>query len=326
VPIGAAAAVAYRSRNIEGPDMPRLIFVGLCFSFLAATAAAQQPDKQPENIVLREGTRQLSPHVHVLYGNPNIGIVIGSKASLVIDTGLGKPNGAVIAAEVAKLRKSPKLFLTTTHYHPEHAAGQDGFPADTVVVRNKVQQDELDASGAAMIADFSSRNDTNRGLLAGAKPGNADVLFGSELTLDLGDVKVRLMWFGPAHTNGDMLALVEGDSVLVSGDVVQNKVAFSLSGTKTTFASWFAVLDKVAQLKPAIILPDHSLPGDASMIAEQRAFMLDLQERTRALKKEGKSTDETARLISGELAQRYPTWGRMMFVPRAVASAYQEAP
>jgi len=62
------------------------------------------------------------------------------------------------------------------------------------------------------------------------------------------------------------------------------------------------------------------------MIAEQRAFMVDLQERTRALKKEGKGADEAARLISAELAQRYPTWGRMMFVPRAVATAYQEAP
>jgi hypothetical protein len=33
-------------------------------------------------------------------------IVVGAKATLVVDTGLGRRNGAFIAGEVAKLRKS----------------------------------------------------------------------------------------------------------------------------------------------------------------------------------------------------------------------------
>lgn len=60
----------------------------------------------------------------------------------------------------AKLRKSARLFLTTTHAHPEHASGQDGFPSETVVIRRKVQQQELDEVGATMIDTFRSRNET----------------------------------------------------------------------------------------------------------------------------------------------------------------------
>ena len=302
--------------------MQKSALLAFYLGLVAAPAAFAQ---QPNNIVLGEGaTKQLTPHVWAIYGNPNIGIVIGAKGTLVIDTGLGNRNGAFIVGEVAKLRKGGKLLLTTTHVHAEHSSGQDGFPADTVVIRPKAQQQEMDEIGAGSIETFRSRNDTNRELLAGARAGKSDILFDTEMTVDLGDVTVRLMWFGAAHSNGDMLTLVEGDNVLISGDVVQNKVGFGMSGSRSSLASWLAVLDKAALLKPALILPDHSPPGDGGMIAEQRAFMVDLMERTRAHKREGKSAEDTARLVSAELETRYRGWGRMNFIPRSVTQAYDE--
>ena len=107
--------------------MRRSAIVAVCFGLLAlpATGLAQQP----ENIVLNENdTKQLSPHVWALFGNPNIGIVVGSKGTLVVDTGLGKRNGATVAAATAKLRKGGNLYLATTHFHPEHVTGQSRLP------------------------------------------------------------------------------------------------------------------------------------------------------------------------------------------------------
>jgi hypothetical protein len=159
--------------------MQRAAMLALWFGLIIAPAAAfaQQPDRpatQPDNVVLQESApRQLSPHVFVIYGNPNIAIVVGARAMLVVDTGLGRRNGAYIAGEVSKLRKSARLFLTTTHAHPEHASGQDGFPPDTIVIRPKVQQQELDEIGATMIETFRSRNETNRELLADARVGKS---------------------------------------------------------------------------------------------------------------------------------------------------------
>jgi glyoxylase-like metal-dependent hydrolase (beta-lactamase superfamily II) len=291
----------------------------------AAAPAQDHPPKQPDNVVLQEGmTRPLSPHVFVIYGNPNIAIVVGAKATLVVDTGLGRRNGAFITDEVARLTKSTRLFLTTTHAHPEHASGQDGFPGETVVIRPRVQQQELEEIGAALIETFRSRNETNRELLAGAHVGKSDILFDDDLTVDLGGVTVRLLWFGPAHTNGDTVAFVEPDRVLVSGDVVQNKAGIGLTGSRSTLKSWIAVLDEVAALKPAIILPDHSLPGDFSLIAEQRGFLADLQESIQALKRQGKSAEEAARQISTDFQSRYAGWTRLNFLERSVISAYRE--
>ena len=304
--------------------MKRPATLALWLGLLAVSAAAFA--QQPDNVVLREGsTKQLTPHVWAIYGNPNIAIVVGSKATLVVDTGLGRRNGAFIAGEVLKLRKSAKLFLTTTHAHAEHSSGQDGFPADTVVIRPKVQQQELDETGASGIETFRSRNATNAELLADARVGKSDILFDEELTVDLGDVTARLLWFGPAHSNGDMLTFVEPDGVLVSGDVVQNKAGIGLSGSQSTIKSWLAVLDKAALLKPTLILPDHSQPGDGKLIAEQRAFLVDLQERIQALKGQGKNAEEAARLINTEFQARYAGWTRLNFLERSVTATFQEA-
>jgi glyoxylase-like metal-dependent hydrolase (beta-lactamase superfamily II) len=306
--------------------MQRSVVFAICFGLLAVPAAslAQQ---QPENIVLNEkDTKQLTPHVWALFGNPNIGIVVGSKGTLVVDTGLGRRNGSTIAGVASRLAKSSRLFLTTTHFHPEHVTGQSGFPADTVVIRPNVQQKELEESGAGMIDFFRSRSDVNKELLVDAGIDRSDILFDNELTLDLGDVTARLLWFGPAHTNGDMVILVEPDKVLVAGDVAQNKFTILPIGTQSTIRSWLAVLDRVADLKPALILPDHSPPGDSAMIAEQRAYMTDLLERAEAIKSEGKSAEDAARLIGAEFAAKYPGWLRPGNLTRAATQAYREAP
>ena len=76
----------------------------------------------------QENTTKISDHVWAIMGFPNIAIVVGSRATLVVDTGLGPKNGATAARVAAKLApNNSKLFLTTTHFHPEHAAGEPGF-------------------------------------------------------------------------------------------------------------------------------------------------------------------------------------------------------
>src|SRR6266567_4997369 len=104
----------------------------------------------PENSVTR-----VSEHVYAIIGFPNIGIVVGNRATLVVDTGMGARNGATIVREVEKLSKNQKLYLTTTHFHPEHAMGEQAFPANTILIRPVAQQEELDKRAAEYITRFS---------------------------------------------------------------------------------------------------------------------------------------------------------------------------
>src|SRR5580658_261415 len=246
--------------------MNRFAFFALG-SLLAAGAAAQMP--QP---LMKEDTVKISDHVWAIMGFPNVAIVVGDRATLVVDTGLGPRNGATVARVAAKLSKGPKLFLTTTHYHPEHAGGEPGFPAGTILIRNTVQQPEMEQHGLEVVDRFRTMSAQNAELLKDVRAFRTpDVLFEDEAKVDLGGgVTARLLWLGGGHTKGDELTLVEPDGTLVSGDIVQNKVVPGISADGGTSSSWIAVLDKLAQMKVQHVLPDHSPPGDGSLIASER--------------------------------------------------------
>jgi glyoxylase-like metal-dependent hydrolase (beta-lactamase superfamily II) len=253
-----------------------------------------------------------------MMGNPNIAIIVGTRGTLVVDTGLGAPNGDVIARTAQKL-SSPgsKLYLTTTHFHPEHAAGEPGFPAGTILIRNMVQQKEFDLNGLSMVDMFAKRSPVQEQWLSNRNFRTPDILFENEAKLDLGGVTARLLWYGGAHTKGDEVTFVEPDNTLVSGDVVQNKVMPNIFGDGGTPASWLAVLDKIAALPVAHVIPDHSAPGDGSLVAAERNFIADVRTRALALKKQGVLAADAATQLNTELKAKYPDWPNMntrMFV------------
>jgi glyoxylase-like metal-dependent hydrolase (beta-lactamase superfamily II) len=254
-------------------------------------------------------TVKISDHVYAIMGFPNIGIVVGSRATLVVDTGMGQKNGATVARLVAKLAPAnTKLFLTTTHFHPEHAGGEPGFPPGTILIRDAVQQQELEKHGQEMIDMFSGRSAENKELLAGLVLRPPDITFDQEATVDLGGVTARLLWFGGAHTKGDELTFVEPDRTLISGDVVQNKTMPFIYGDGGTPATWLAVLGKVEALNAAHVLPDHSAPGDGSLVKEEKNLISGIRTRALALKGQGVSVEDAGKQISAELKTQHPDW------------------
>ena len=292
---------------------------------LAAVSAALPVSAQPGGHLLSaSGLTRVSDQVWMIQGFPNIGIVVGDTGTLVVDDGLGTRNGQVIAAVAQQLStKGQKLYLTTTHYHAEHATGDGGFPASVTLLRPRVQQGELEAEGQKLIDTFIGRSAEDKALLQGFQYHKPDILFDSDSHLDLGGVTVRLSWFGAAHTRGDMLTLVEPDSVLISGDVVQNKAGPYLYCATCTVKSWLAVLDQVAALKPKIVIPDHSPMGDGSLIAQEREMLAFVQSRTLALKTDGKSADEAGKIVTQEFNARYPGWTNLNHLAEAVARIYE---
>ena len=269
------------------------------FVLVAICVAIGLPQTQqgvPENAVMR-----VSDHVYAIIGFPNIAFVVGTRATLVVDTGMGPRNGAVVVREAQKLAKGPALYLTTTHFHPEHSAGESAFPANTILIRPAAQQDEIDRRGAEYIDLFSSRSAQNKELLQGVKLRQADIVFDREAKLDLGGVTARLFWWGAAHTKGDELIFVPEDSVLIPGDIVQNKLVPNMPNEDASVKGWLSVLDQLAPLKPRFVVPDHGALGDGSLIGKERAFLLDVQKRAQELKRQGTSVEEAGKLLQAEL-------------------------
>lgn len=154
---------------------------------------------------------------------PNVGFVLGKRATLVIDVGMGPKNGETVLHELEGVSKNSTVYIVTTHFHPEHFTGAQASPASAIVIRNEIQQDEVIKKQPERIENFSQRSPEIKALLAPVKPRPPDVLFWKELTLDLGGLTARMFTLGPAHTKGDTYISVPEDGVLFTGDVIVSR-------------------------------------------------------------------------------------------------------
>jgi len=295
-------------------------------ALIGSSAAAQIPDP----LVKENATVKLAEHTYVIPdGNvglvPNVGIVVGSRATLVIDPGLGRRNGETVLREVAKISKNTEMYIATTHFHAEHTTGADAFPASAKYVNSTVQEADYAQGGVQQIQNFAGRSPMTAELLKGATGRKADITFDRDYTLDLGGVRVRFLVVGPTHTRGDTAFFVEGDAVLFSGDVVMNN-SFVAANQNSSMKAWLAAFDAFDAMRPRTIVPSHGPVGDGSLLQVNRAFMQEVQTRVRALKSQGRSIDETATAVQAEVQAKHPDWARANGLAGAARAAYAEAP
>jgi glyoxylase-like metal-dependent hydrolase (beta-lactamase superfamily II) len=297
---------------------------------LVATQAAAQGTPPPDPLVKEGTTVKLAPHTYAIPDAnvglvPNVGIVVGSRATLVIDPGLGRRNGEAVLREVGKISKNTELYIASTHYHAEHTTGYIAFPASAKYINSKVQEAEFAESGAQQIKTFSGRSPATAEILKDAAVRKADITFDREHTLDLGGVRVRFVVVGPTHTRGDTGLFVEGDGVLFSGDVVMNN-SFLAAMPVSSMKAWLAAFNTFEAFKPAVIVPSHGAIGDGSLIAANRALMTEIDARVRQLKSQGRSIDETAAAIQTEMQAKHQGWPRANGLPAIARAAFSEAP
>lgn len=291
--------------------------------------AAQPRGPAPDPLVRENATVRLAPHTYLIPDNnvglvPNVGMVIGSSASLVIDPGLGRRNGETVLRELAKINHPPALFIATTHFHPEHTTGYDAFPPEAKYVNSRVQETEFEQSGMSMVRTFAGRSAVTAELLKDAARRTADVTFDSDYIFDLGGVHVHAVLVGPTHTRGDTGFFVEEDRVLFAGDVVMNE-SFLAASDVTSLAAWLRAFDTFDAMHPSTIVPSHGATGPGTLIASNRALMQTIASRAAALKGAGKSADETAAAIQAELTDAHPGWARANGIAAAARAAYREA-
>ena len=301
-----------------------LAAAGLAVGLGAAIVQGQAPAPQaqqgggfslanlPPPMVKENATVKLGPHSYAIPdGNvvlvPNVGIVVGSKATLVVDTGMGPKNGAIVMREVAKVSRNADIYLVTTHFHAEHVAGIAAFPKQTKYVISRVQQQDLDELGADLTQRFASGNAVIGDLLKDAPVRKADILFDREYRIDLGGVNVRLLALGSTHTRGDTMVFVEQDKVLYAGDVVMPRVPVAFSQTSSARV-WEDVLAQLTPLGATVVVPAHGDIGTGAMIAEQRAAFAGLRTRVRALKAQGTPVDDAVKTLTMEFEREHPGW------------------
>ena len=243
---------------------------------------------------------------------PNIGVVCGRDAVLVVDTGMGPENGAKVLAAARKLAGVRKLLLTITHFHPEHGYGAQAFKGVATIIYNRSQADELVQKGAGYLDMFSGMNAEVATALEGTELVAADQFYdGTSHTIDLGGRTVILQQWGKAHTKGDQTIFVEDARVLFTGDLAEEKTFpifpwFPPHDTDIDSDRWVAALQDCESLAPRVVVPGHGNVGGVEILSEVRSYITELTAMVGAAR--GNGVEAMIAELKPKMLARHPDW------------------
>jgi glyoxylase-like metal-dependent hydrolase (beta-lactamase superfamily II) len=253
---------------------------------------------ESENIVLTARKRaetatitvqNLRGNVTALLGSGgNIGVLPGKDGKLIIDSGYSTSRGKITEA-LAGLSPEPVKHLVNTHWHFDHTDGNEWMHSDgAIILAHENTKKHLSTTTRVEAWDF-----TFPPAPAGSIP--AEVI-GKEKTLSINNTNVALAYYGPSHTDGDLSAYFVEPDVLHCGDTWWNGhypfIDYSTGGNikgMIKAAEWN--LAKASE--KTIVIPGHGKIGGKSELTEYRDMLVTIHDKVAALKKEGKTLEET---------------------------------
>ncbi len=298
----------------------------------AQTAAAAPNTAGMRPFIVQENiTQRISEHVWEIPdmsrpGTPNVAIIVGSKATLIVDTGMGPKSGTAITHEAQKLSGNTQFYLVTTDFRPEHISGGMALPPGTVWITPTAQKGDIATGTWKYINNFRARSPDLAYALADVTLREPDVTFDQEAKVDLGGgVIVHVLYFGPAVFPGDVAIYVEPDRLLQGGNFLASHSYPPIPDHNPGLTNYFNALDRMEALHPLIVMPHHGPMRDGTLIAGERLVLRDLEKRSLELKAQGKTADEAGKILVAEFAVKYPDWGAGPDnIPPAVKSFYTE--
>jgi glyoxylase-like metal-dependent hydrolase (beta-lactamase superfamily II) len=245
---------------------------------------------------------------------PNIGIILGSEAALIVDTGMGPANGATVLEVARKLAGDRTLILTLTHFHPEHGYGAQAFKDVAHIFYNAAQRDELVEKGDAYLDMFRTFGPGVAAALEGARLVMPDEVYkGRSATLDLGGRKAELRTWGLAHTKGDQVVWLPEERILFTGDLAEERIFpifpwFPPQDADLDAARWAEILTELETLAPMRVVPGHGSVGGVEILSAVRIYLLDVGARVVARRKTGQDADQIVAELGPMIRAEHPDW------------------
>lgn len=260
---------------------------------------------------------------------PNIGVIGGTDSVLVVETGMGPGNAEKVLEFVAGYAKGRRLYLTTTHFHPEHAFGAQVFAGQATYLVNRAQAADLAAKGAGYLEMFRGLGEWVARQLEGVELVAPDLIYDGLYDLDLGGRMVQLRPTGRGHTKGDQVVTVPDAGVMFTGDLVETG-QFSIFpwfppyDIDVSGLGWIAVMHRLIDESPLVVIPGHGDIGGPQLLADIRDYLEQLREETWRRRDAGMSEPAIAGQVRAVMTERHPDWAQPEWIERGVGALYTE--
>ena len=283
----------------------------------------------PAPIVDPSAVKEIAAGIYVIGDRrvplvPNIGIILGRDAALVVDTGMGPENGEKVLATAKRLAGRRPLILTLTHFHPEHGFGAQAFKGAAKIHYNSAQRDELRAKGELYLGMFKTFGPGIAAALEGTALVEPDEVYDeASTTIDLGGRRVELRTWGLAHTAGDQVVWLPEERILFTGDLAEERIFpifpwFPPHDATIDAARWAHILAQVASWNPAIVVPGHGDLGGVEIVDAVRDYIVDLGQRVRREREAGKGADVIVAELAPKIRAEHPDWSAPEWIDFAI--------
>jgi glyoxylase-like metal-dependent hydrolase (beta-lactamase superfamily II) len=262
---------------------------------------------------------------------PNIGVIGGSQSVLVVDTGIGPRNGEKVLAFATEYAKGRKLYLTTTHFHPEHAYGAQAFAGEATYLVNGAQAADLAVKGPGYLEMFRGLGAPIARELQDVELVKADVVYDDVYELDLGGRVVRLSATGRAHTKGDQVVSVADVGVLFTGDLV-DAGQFSIFpwfppyDTDVSGLRWIEVMRRLVATGPDVVVPGHGDISGPRLLADVRDYLELLRDETWVRRDSAMAQETIVAEVKALMIERHPEWAGQDWIEKGVGCFCTEHP
>jgi glyoxylase-like metal-dependent hydrolase (beta-lactamase superfamily II) len=253
---------------------------------------------------------RLRGNVSVLEGSGgNVAVLIGADGKVLVDAGITGSKRRIVEA-LASLSSDPIKHLINTHWHFDHADGNEWLHGEgaTILAHENTRKH------LAMAQRVEDWNFNFPASPLGAIPTD---VFVTDRMMKVNGTTLALKYYGPAHTDGDISVAFTDADILHTGDTYWNGIypfidystGGSIDGTiRATEANLAAATDNT------IVIPGHGQPvSNRSELKDYRDMLVAIRENVASLKKQGRSRADT---IAAKPTAAYDAkWGGFLIDP-----------
>ena len=238
----------------------------------------------------------------------NIAVLTGKDGKLLIDSGFTVSKARLVEA-LNHLSAGPVTQLINTHWHIDHTDGNDWVHvAGATITAHENTKKHLATS--TLVEGWQY---TFPPAPAGALPAT---VFNDQHRIHHNDTNLALVHYGPAHTDSDISVVFEEADVIHVGDTWWNGIYpfidYSTGGSidgmiRATERNLNVITDNT------IVIPGHRPVGNKAGLTEFRDMLTTTRNNVAALKKQGKSLDQT--IAPKPTAAFDAKWGQFLITP-----------
>jgi cyclase len=266
------------------------------------------------------------------WGWSNAGLVVDGDESLLVDTLFDlRLTGEMLDAMRRSVPAAARIgTLVNTHANGDHCYGNE-LVEGAVIVASQACAEEFGAVTPAMLAGLVEhagelgeagaffRRVFGSFDFAAVTPTPPTETFEGSQVRRVGDLEVRLLEVGPAHTRGDVLVHVPRERTVFTGDIL------FVDGHPIMWegpvGNWIRACETLLAMDAETIVPGHGPVTDAAGVRAVRDYLAYIEGEARTRFEAGMPMREAARDIS--LAD-YASWGDAERIAVNVATLYRE--